>query len=103
MKNFFRKIGKILDGWPTLILSLLGYLMIFLVISKFPMTVMGFFAFILIFIFFGILLVTFNSISGYIANNIFKNAIIYIGAFIFAILVFLFWYLNASYSTHLLP
>ena len=103
MKNFFKKIGEILDGWPTLILSLLGYLMIFLVISKFPMTVIGFFAFILIFIFFGILLVTFNSISGYITNNIFKNAIIYIGAFIFAILVFLFWYLNASHSTHLLP
>lgn len=103
MKNFFRKIGETLHGWPTLILSLLGYLMIFLVISKFPRIVIGFFAFILLFIFFGILLVTFNSISGYIGDNKFKNAILYIGAAIFAILTFLFWYLNATYNTHLLP
>ena len=103
MKNFFMKIGNTLHGWPTLILSFLGYLMIFLVIRKFPTIVIGFFAFILLFIFFGILLVTFNSISGYIGDNRFKNIILYIGAFIFTILTFLFWYLNASYNTHLLP
>ena len=103
MKNFFRKIGEKLHGWPTLILSFLGYLMIFLVISKFPTIVIGFFAFILLFIFFGILLVTFNSISRYIGDNRFKNAILYIGVIIFAILIFLFWYLNATYNTHLLP
>ena len=103
MKNFFRKIGNTLHGWPTLILSFLGYLMIFLVIRKFPTIVIGFFAFILLFIFFGILLVSFYSKSGYIGDNRFKNIILYIGAFIFTILTFLFWYLNASYNTHLLP
>lgn len=103
MKNIFRNIRKTLYGWSTLILSFLGCLMIFLVIYIFPMTiVIGIFAFLL-FVFFGILLVTFNSISGYIGDNRFKNAIYYIGAVIFAILIFLFWYLNATYNTHLLP